>query len=260
MTRHSLGDLDLEAHLRDAARKQRFVTPMFEIIAPRYDAFTRLFSLGMDAGWKTELLEMARGSVPSGARVLDVGCGTGDLALGLAAPASGIGPGRPAPAVAIGVDAAMGMVERAEARRRRRAVSRAAFVVGDLMALPVPDASVDAVTAGYALRNAPALRPALGELSRVLRPGGHLFTLDFYQAPNAVWRRLVLAYLRAAGNAVGWLWHREPVVYGYIAHSIVHFVTPDRFGIELEAAGFRLVRVRPHLGGAICLHHAIKVA
>ena len=98
-----LGDLDLVAHLTDPARKQAFVTPMFDVIAPRYDDFTRLFSFGMDAGWKAAAVRAVTSTVsdtvsdtvsatvsatagggPAVCEVLDLACGTGDLAVGVA--------------------------------------------------------------------------------------------------------------------------------------------------------------------------------
>ncbi|HJR62832.1 MAG TPA: class I SAM-dependent methyltransferase, partial [Gemmatimonadaceae bacterium] len=82
--RPALRGLDLDAHLSDPALKQRFVTPLFDLIAPRYDRFTQLFSFGMDRRWKEALLSDVEGSVHAGSRVLDLACGTGDLALELA--------------------------------------------------------------------------------------------------------------------------------------------------------------------------------
>ena len=85
--------LDLETYLSDPGRKQSFVTPMFEHIAPRYDAFTRLFSFGMDASWKRELMAWFAQRAPARAVVLDVACGTGDLALSKADhPVGGVSP------------------------------------------------------------------------------------------------------------------------------------------------------------------------
>ena len=82
--RPTLRGLDIDAHLRDPALKQRFVTPLFDIVAPRYDSFTRLFSFGMDAAWKRTLLEAVVDVAPPRAAVLDVACGSGDLAFGVA--------------------------------------------------------------------------------------------------------------------------------------------------------------------------------
>ncbi len=240
--------LDLDAHLGDPWRKQAFVTPMFEHIAPRYDAFTRLFSLGMDARWKSELMRWF--SAHAGARcdVLDVACGTGDLAVAAASARPG--------AQVRGVDAAGAMIARAVARVHASDLQRVRFEQGDLTRLSLPDASVDVVLAGYALRNVPDHVAALAELRRVLRPGGSLLTLDFYRPPFAPWRALFLSYLQLAGGSVGWWWHRAPVIYSYIAHSIRRYVSADEFSRALAEGGFTVAQRRDYLLGGIALHHA----
>lgn len=240
----------MEAHLGDATIKQRFVTPMFDLVAPRYDDFTRRFSFGMDAGWKRELVHDASAVIPSDGRCLDVACGTGDLAFAVARARRDVR--------VTAIDASLRMLAAASQRPERRLLPNVEFAAGDLAALSLPAASADAVTAGYAMRNAPSWERALAELARVLRPGGHLLTLDFYRPRSAAWRALFLSYLGAAGNLYGWLWHREPVAYGYIARSIEHFVSWQEFSRGLEAGGLRVTAVRPRLGGAIALHHAVK--
>ena len=249
----TLRGLDVDAHLSDPARKQAFVTPMFDIIAPRYDQFTRLFSFGMDRRWKEDLLADAVAAAPAEAVVVDLACGTGDLAFAFAERVAG--------ARVSGVDASPRMIEGAKARRRERAggpAGRVAFRVGDMTRLDLPDATVDVVTAGYGYRNVPDFRTGLAEAARVLRPGGRLLTLDFYRPLSAVWRVLFLGYLRVAGDLVGWLWHREPVVYGYIARSIDRFVSAPDFSAALEAAGFEVERVRVKLFGGVAMHVARK--
>jgi demethylmenaquinone methyltransferase/2-methoxy-6-polyprenyl-1,4-benzoquinol methylase len=246
-----LGELDLEAHLADPAIKQRFVTPMFDIIAPRYDRFTRVFSFGMDRHWKAELTEWIRGAIGPRSRVLDLACGTGDLAFAAAE--------RAVDGSVLGVDASPKMIELARARAEHDARSGVVrFEVGDMSAVDAPPASFDVVTAGYGLRNVPDYEQAVREIARVLKPGGTLATLDFYRPESVVWRTLLLAYLRAAGNWVGWLWHREPVVYGYIAASIDHFVSWQRFSATLERHGFRVNAVRTKLLGGVALHVATR--
>src|SRR5262245_12488648 len=79
-----LGELDLERHLNDPALRQSFVTPMFDLIAPRYDRFTRVFSFGMDRRWKETLVQEATASIVDNGSVADVATGTGDLAFALA--------------------------------------------------------------------------------------------------------------------------------------------------------------------------------
>jgi ubiquinone/menaquinone biosynthesis methyltransferase len=238
--------MSLERHLSDPALKQQFVTPMFDIIAPRYDQFTRLFSFGLDRRWKAQLLAELSPYVGDTTRALDLACGTGDLACALAARGAHV----------VGVDASPRMID--EAKQRSRGETRVEFVVGDMTALDAPDASVDIVTAGYALRNVPDYKRALTEIARVLKPGGRLVTLDFYRPENALWRRAFLAYLSVAGNAVGWLWHREPVVYGYIARSVDHFVSITDFDTALIETGYTVERVYRQLNGGIAVHHALR--
>lgn len=242
--------LDLEAHLADPARKQAFVTPMFEHIAPRYDDFTRVFSFGMDARWKATLMRWFDEAAPTSGQVLDVACGTGDLAIA----AAGL---RPDASVA-GVDAASGMIALARSRVDTRDLGRLSFRAGDLTRLDLGDATMDVVLAGYAFRNVPNLTQALAEMARVLRPGGQLLTLDFYRPEGALWRAVFLRYLQLSGSVVGWWWHRTPVLYAYIAHSIRHFMTRAEFSSALETAGFSVERDQSHLLGGIVLHHAVR--
>lgn len=246
-----LGELDLEMHLRDPSLRQRFVTPMFDLIAPRYDRFTRVFSFGMDRRWKRELTSWISRTLTPQARALDLACGTGDLAFAAATVADR--------GTVLGLDASAAMIEIARQRAVAAGAHNVQFRVGDISALEVPSASMDAVTAGYALRNVPDYPRVVAEIARVLKPGGMLATLDFYRPENMVWRRLFLSYLTLAGNWVGWLWHREPVVYGYIAHSIEHFVSWQQFSRTLAAHGLQVEGVRLKLLGGVALHFARRV-
>lgn len=257
--RGKLSALDVEMYLRDPQRRQQFVTPMFDVIAPRYDDFTRLFSFGMDRHWKTETIAVvvhgARGDEERAPRVLDLACGTGDLAIAVARAMPG--------ATATALDASRRMIDEANARlsstaRDADVGARVRTVVGDMSALSFPDASFDVVTAGYAVRNVPDAGTAVREMARVLRPGGALVTLDFYRPAFVAWRALLLGYLALSGNAVGWWWHRDPVVYGYIARSISHFMSWPEFSRLLDREGFHVNHVTRHLGGGIAVHEATR--
>ena len=85
-----------------------------------------------------------------------------------------------------------------------------------------------------------------------------MVTLDFYRPESAMWRALLLGYLGAAGNVVGWLWHREPVAYGYIAPSIAAFVSYRTFAADLSTARFDVVYIDAHLFGGVAIHVAVK--
>ena len=239
----SLRDLDVERHLGDPAIRQAYVTPMFDLIAPRYDDFTRVFSFGMDQGWKAKVIDMAAAAIPRDGVVADIATGTGDLAYALSAR-------RPDVRITA-TDVSTRMLALASARGRHVGLAG-----GDISALPFPTASIDGVTAGYALRNTPDWRGSLTELARVIKPGGHLFTLDFYLPQSRPWRAMFLGWLSVAGRVVGWWWHREPMAYGYIAHSIAHFTTSGDFESALQRAGFAIVATDQRLGGGVVLHHA----
>lgn len=240
---------NLEVYLGDATRKQQLVTPLFDLIAPRYDRFTRVFSYGMDARWKRELVgwiardyaDEARGNLS----VLDVACGTGDLAFQTANAMPN--------ARILGVDVSQRMLELARTRLTPNLAGRLSFANGDLARLAVQSASIDVVTASYAVRNAPDPRQAVSELARVLRPGGRLYVLDFFRPRSPAWRSLYLTYLRMTGAAVGWLWHRAPAAYEYIAASIAHFVSSDEFQIWLHEAGLEPRKAQTKLGGGVAL-------
>jgi len=243
---------DLDAAMADASRKQGVVTPMFDVIAPRYDAFTRLFSFGMDATWKVDLIDAVVARAAAASRALDVACGTGDLGFALAARL---------PAVhVIGVDPSAEMLTIARTRIAAADAPRVSFHLSEMASLPAESASVDVITAGYGFRNVSDLEAAVRECARVLRPGGTLGSLDFFIPRNALWRALFLWYLRTSGNIVGWWWHRTPAIYGYIARSIAAFVTAEEFSILLQRHGFRMIETRRMLFGGIGLHVAVRDA
>ena len=246
----SLAELDVERHLADPALRQAYVTPMFDLIASRYDRFTRVFSFGMDEEWKATLVAMARQTIAHGGRVCDAATGTGDLAFALSSA-------RPDLKIAA-TDVSQQMLALARERRERAGSEHVTVSAGDLSALPFPTASLDALTAGYAFRNTPDWRASISEMARVVKPGGQVFTLDFYLPEASAWRSLFLAWLWAAGRVVGWWWHREPMAYGYIAHSIRHFTTAVGFSAAMVEAGFDVRTVEIRLGGAIAIHHAVR--
>ena len=242
--------MNLERHLRDPALRQSFVTRMFDLIAPRYDRFTRVFSFGMDQRWKAGLVRAAADHIVRDGIVCDVATGTGDVAFALSAA-------RPDLTIAA-TDVSSEMLALALMRRNHASPSMVSVAAGDIGALPFPPESLDAVTASYALRNTPDWRASIAELSRVIRPGGHLFTLDFFLPESRAWRAAFLGWLSIAGRAVGWLWHREPVAYGYIAASIRHFTTAGGFAASLRDHGFDVRATDRRLGGGIALHHAVR--
>lgn len=252
----SLRGLDVEAHLASPAIRQRYVTTMFEIIAPKYDRFTRAFSFGLDRRWKADLIAALAQHVHHDARVVDLACGTGDLTMAMArlAPEGSV----------VGIDASPTMVACARTASAGQTIrmppGRVDFQVGDIMALDLPDGGADVVTIGYGLRNVPDLAAALREIRRVLKPGGILGNLDFVLPEAGPWRVLLLTYIKLMGDLYGWWYHGDAQVYGYIARSIRHFVTRTQLDQALVTAGFTVLDGMDRLLGGVSMQVARREA
>ncbi len=214
--------------LHDPERKRLFNELHFGEAASRYDLATRAMSLFRDAAWKAHLADrLPRISSPS---CVDIACGTGDISLLLA---ERYPDGR-----ITGVDIARPML--AIARRRNRHANLL-FLRQDMCAMEFPEKSVDIVTGSYALRNAPDLAQAIGEIRRILKPGGTAAFLDFSRPRASQFRFPLYLLLRWWCGFWGLILHGNHEVHGYIAASLGAF--PDREGLLdlFGANGFTLV-------------------
>src|SRR5687768_99791 len=164
----SMARFSMPEALPEGEEKVEAVRSMFDAIAPRYDLVNRIMTFRMDVRWRRRTVHSL--GLPAGSVVLDLACGTGDLCRELAS--QGLRP--------IGVDLSFGMLAAAR--------TDAPLVHGDALRLPVPAASVDGVTCGFALRNFASLPPFFAELSRVVRPGGRIAVLEVAEPPNRVLR------------------------------------------------------------------------
>lgn len=241
---------ELDTAFSSPEAKRNYVRQLFATIADRYDFITVVLSYGRDRRWKRRLVHEAQ--VAPDDTLVDLACGTGDISFEAAARGARV----------VGIDITFRMIQlaRAKARLARHEgvwpIPR--FLVGDMVALPLPDASVDVVTTGYGLRNVPVLEQALDEIARVLRPGGRLVSLDFNRPTRRLMRSAYLGYLTVVGSSLGWILHGDPDTYRYIPESIRRY--PDAAGIAamLHARGFEPVQVRRVLGGLLALHVAAK--
>jgi ubiquinone/menaquinone biosynthesis methyltransferase len=239
------------------AGKAPFVRRLFSTIAHRYDLITVLLSYGQDRRWKRRLIDLA--GPLDGRIVLDVACGTGDIACLAAARGARV----------TGLDVTPRMVVLAKAKGARRfaiggaeapppqvRVRAPSFVVGDMMALPFPDQSVDVVTTGYGLRNVPVIGDAIAEIRRVLRPGGMLVSLDFNRPLSPPLRFAYHVYLTVVGSALGLALHGNPDTYRYIPESVRRYPDADQVAVLLRSAGFESARWERVLGGLMAIHVA----
>ena len=226
----------------DLDKQPHEIAEMFDGVAERYDLTNTVLSFGQDRGWRSAT-RAALGLRP-GERVLDVGAGTGVSTEEL---------GRSG-AFAVGADLSVGMLR--AGRRTRRTVS---LVAGDALKLPFPDASFDAVTISFALRNVVDTGAALRELGRVARPGGRLVVCEFSHPTNAVFRTAYLSYLMRSLPAVARAVASNPDAYVYLAESVRAW--PDQAGLAARiAASGSWTRIgwRNLTGGVVALHRATR--
>jgi demethylmenaquinone methyltransferase/2-methoxy-6-polyprenyl-1,4-benzoquinol methylase len=211
------------------------VQRMFDRIAPVYDVMNRVMTGGLDRRWRRITVEQA---VSPGDRVLDACCGTGDLAI--AAQRRGA-------AEVVGLDFSDAMLERA-----RRKAPELEWVPGDALALPFADASFDAATVGFGVRNVDDLEAGIRELRRVLRPGGRLAILEITTPVGA----LAVFYGFWFDRVIPLLGKVLPggAAYTYLPASVRRFPKPEDLADLLAENGFGKVRFRRFAGGIVALH------
>jgi demethylmenaquinone methyltransferase/2-methoxy-6-polyprenyl-1,4-benzoquinol methylase len=221
------------------------VRAMFSRLAGRYDLLNDVMSLGLHRLWKRDTIDLALAGRTGAVRVLDLCCGTGDLAFLAEARAA-------AGSRVFGVDFTLPML--GVARSRRVPGEAPAFAQGDAMRLPFPAACFDAVTMGYGLRNVADPLACLREVRRVLAPGGRVVVLDFGKPSDPVTRSLYGGFLKGAMPVVGWLFHGDPDTYRYIPESLERY--PAQRGVRdlMERAGFSSARYEDRMLGTMGLN------
>ncbi len=208
-------------------RKQAWVDWVFSRVAERYDLGNDIMSLGYHLHWKRRLVELAQ--LRPGMRVLDLAAGTGDVAR-MVAPR--VAPGR---VVASDINARM-----LEIGRDKASVDENIDWVGaDAQALPFPDATFDVVTCGYAGRGFPDWPRTVGEVHRVLKPGGRFLNLDFARPPFRPWDVLYRGWMTVSGAALGLLLHGSAQAYVYIPESMAAYPGQRWLDRIMAKSGFR---------------------
>jgi demethylmenaquinone methyltransferase / 2-methoxy-6-polyprenyl-1,4-benzoquinol methylase len=239
---------------QDASRKVR---EMFTEIAPRYDFLNHLLSFEQDRVWRSRTARRLRPILLGrDARVLDLCCGTGDLAFALARSGS---------AQVIGADFSHAMLVRANAKSRASARNtkastgaQLAFCEADALRLPFADSSFDLVTTAFGFRNLANYESGLQEIQRVLRPGGTLAILEFTEPPPGLAGDLYRWYCRKVLPKIGGLLSGNPNAYKYLPASVARFFQPDELVSLMRKAGFGSVDYRLWTLGSVALHTGIK--
>jgi demethylmenaquinone methyltransferase/2-methoxy-6-polyprenyl-1,4-benzoquinol methylase len=223
------------------------IAAMFDAIAPRYDLLNHLLSAGLDRRWRNRAVDEL--DAHSGARVLDLCTGTGDLAI------AAMTRGRPSSVV--GIDFADAMLRRAAVKVRDLGFDKTIRLVrGDATWIPVATESCDAATIAFGIRNVAEPDRALAELARVLRPRARLAILEFGHPRIPGIRTFYAWYFRYLLPLIGRLVSKHHSAYSYLPASVGTFPPPTEFSRVIASHGFTHVRAVPLTFGIVYLYIA----
>lgn len=217
------------------------VAQMFDGVAEKYDLTNDVLSLGQDRLWRRATVRAV--DARPGERVLDIAAGTGTSSE----------PYADAGVEVVPADFSVGMLR--VGRRRRPDL---AFTAADAMRLPFADASFDAVTMSFGLRNVADPGAALEEFLRVTKPGGRLVVCEFSRPTNPAFRGVYLNYLMRALPPIARRTSSNPESYVYLAESIREWPAQRELGERISAAGWEGVAWRNLTGGIVALHRATR--
>ena len=226
------------------ANRGQAVRAMFDRIAPSYDLLNRVMTFRVDQRWRRRLVRGV--ALRSGERLLDLCAGTMDVS----AEALRREPG----ARVVGADFSLPMLSRG-ARKTGLPAAQA-----DALALPFSDASFDAATVAFGVRNLESLERGLAELARVLRPGGRLGVLEFFRAESHGSRFVHGAYNRLALPVLGRVLSPDPEAYRYLVASMERFASRPEFEEACRRAGFSDVKGETLFPGVCGLVVAVRAA
>jgi demethylmenaquinone methyltransferase / 2-methoxy-6-polyprenyl-1,4-benzoquinol methylase len=238
----------------DASKKVR---EMFTQIAPRYDLLNHLLSLQLDRLWRARTARCLQPILDRpDAVVLDLCCGTGDLAFALA---------RAGKARIVGADFAHPMLVRAREKSaalapppNQSAAPPMPFFEADALRLPFAGASFDLVTSAFGFRNLANYEAGLHEIQRVLKPGGAIAILEFTEPPDGLVGDFYRWYFSKVLPRIGGLISGDRSAYTYLPKSVARFFRPRELAALMNAAGYKSVDYRAWTLGTVALHTALR--
>ncbi|MFG1410864.1 bifunctional demethylmenaquinone methyltransferase/2-methoxy-6-polyprenyl-1,4-benzoquinol methylase UbiE [Xanthobacter sp. VTT E-85241] len=234
--------------------KQTLVDEVFHKVARRYDIMNDFMSGGLHRAWKDAMVSKVR--PPQGARafrLLDLAGGTGDVSFRVVG-AGGAGT----QAVVADINREMLAVGRERAEKRSLS-DRVEFVDANAESLPFADASFDAVTIAFGIRNVPRIPLALSEMKRVLKPGGRALVLEFSRVDVPLLDKIYDFYSFRVIPELGRRVAGEAEPYQYLVESIRRFPPPATFAQMMREAGFGRVDFTLMTGGVVALHSGFRI-
>ncbi|MCU1343312.1 MAG: demethylmenaquinone methyltransferase [Candidatus Acidoferrum typicum] len=237
--------------VRNETEAAAHVREMFGRIAPRYDLLNHLLSLDIDKVWRRRVARRFSAVLHDpNASVLDLCCGTGDLAFAFRKEA-------PVGAEIVGSDFVPEMLVRARAKAET-AKAAVEFIEADALNLPFAAASFDLVSCAFGFRNLANYECGLDKILRVLKPGGAAGILEFAEPPGKVFGALYRFYFRRVLPLLGGMISGNASAYAYLPSSVSAFPSPEALQTQFERAGFVEVQFQRWTGGIVTLHTGTK--
>lgn len=226
-----------------------FVKDMFNRIAPKYDFLNRLLSLRRDTVWRTEMVKAA--NLKKDCRILDVACGTCDVALEAGSQLHGR-------TRIIGLDFSYGMLRLGKKKLKGQNNKSITLINGDALHLPFGQDIFDAVFIAFGIRNIMNRQGALSEFLAVLKKGGRLVVLELTTPEKGFMKTVYLVYFRKLLPLIGSFFSKDQNAYQYLPASVLKFPAPVEFASVMKDTGFKDIRFKQMTFGIVTLFTGVK--
>lgn len=232
----------------DSSAKKEQVAKMFDNISGRYDFLNHFLSLGIDILWRRKAIRLLKDIQPK--MILDVATGTGDFSI----EALSLKPQK-----VVGVDISAGMLEVGRTKMREKNLDQVIeLVLADSEKLPFSDNYFDAAIVAFGVRNFENLERGLGEMLRVVKPGGRIVILEFSRPAKFPMKQLYKVYFTAILPVVGRLISRDQAAYTYLPESVQAFPDGEQFVNILARIGYKNPQCKPLTFGISSLYWGSK--
>jgi len=224
-----------------AEEKARYVRTMFDRISPRYDLVNRVMTFGQDVGWRKMAIRQT--ATPEGGRLLDIACGTGDLAF------AGL---KRSPSLVAAADFSLEMVKLGHQKHSGHAAVQ--FLGADGLNMPFCDNSFHSSVTGFSMRNVVDVDAFIAEMARVVKPGGKVVILEITPVKNRILGPLVRTFFHKIVPRIGAILGGDKEAYTYLPQSVDIFLEADELQARMEQNGLHDIQYKKLNFATVALH------